>query len=662
MFDPRPIVLALAFAPHVAPDVQGGTVDGDLTELSLEELLDIEVTTVSRKAGSVADSPAAVYVITREDIRRSGHTSLPELLRLVPGMHVARVNSSAWAISARGENGRFSDKLLVMIDGRSIYTNLFSGVFWDAHDLLLEDIERIEVIRGPGGSVWGANAVNGVINVITRSAEDTQGSYATVLAGDEDRGIVGYRYGGEWGDTGHWRAFAKWSERDETVSPLDGSDSPDPWTYRRAGTRLDWEQGDRDSFTVEGEWYSGHVRERDVLLIPDPPFDASFEGTFLTDGGHALGRWVRQVSASSDFQLQAYVDVAERESRVFDHGQTTLDVDFQHRLEVNARHELVWGLGYRWWDTHADGTVSLEMLPDQRHDDLFSAFVQDEVRLRGDDLRLIVGTKVEHNDSTGFEIQPSVRGIWRPSADQAVWASISRAVRTPSVANEDASIIVNVVPGTPSTVMVIQGSDNFESEELTAYELGYRCRPLEGLSLDVAAFYHDYKNLDSLEPGTPYFDGAHVIVPLVFDNLREGQSLGLEVASTYEVSERWRLHGSLTGMSFREDYAQESQDPFTVNGESATPDYIVHLRSYLDLADDIEFDCGLYAVDGLRVLGVRDYWRVDGRLAWHPSDSLEVSLVAQNAFDPSHREFMSELDSALSEIERSLYLQASWRH
>ncbi|MEW6071719.1 MAG: TonB-dependent receptor [Planctomycetota bacterium] len=633
--------------------------DRDLTELSLEELLEVEVTTVSRKSSSVAGSPAAVYVITREDIRRSGHTSLPELLRLVPGLHVARVSSSSWAIAARGENGRFADKLLVMIDGRSIYTNLFSGVFWDAHDLPLEDIERIEVIRGPGGTIWGANAVNGVINVITRHTADTTGTYAHALVGDEDRGIASYRYGGRLGESTTWRGFAKWLERDATLSP-EGDTSPDPWSYFRTGARFDWNAGETDSFLVEGDLYRGQERERDRLLSPIPPYDRTFEGTFHNDGGFVLGRWSRTVSAHEDLQLQAFVDAMHRESAPLDIEQWTVDLDFQHRLGGDRRHEVIWGLGCRWWASDLQGTPSLEFVPAERDDHLFSGFVQDEIRLRGEELRLIVGTKLEHNDYTGFELQPNVRGIWQPSEDRAVWAAVSRAVRTPSVANDGFSYILDVIPGTPTTVVKLLGSRDFRSEDLLAYEIGCRWRPRRDLSFDLAAFYHDYDDLDSGEPGAPFFDGTYMIVPVYFANLRNAQSLGLELATTFAATENWRLFASLTGIDFRESFDEGSADQNTVDGESATPDYILHTRSYWNLAEDLDLDCGIYAVDGLRALGVRNYWRGDVRLAWRPTPRLEASLVLQNAWDPAHREFTSELDSALSEIERSAYVQMSW--
>jgi len=304
MHAPRLSSLALVVAPLVPPSGGPDPGETDLEAMSLEELLSLEVTTASRKATNLSDTAAAVFVITREDIRRSGHTSIPELLRMVPGMHVARINSSAWAVGSRGANGHFNDKLLVMIDGRSVYTNLFSGVFWDEPDVLLEDVDRIEVIRGPGGAIWGANAVSGVINIITRSAADTHGAYATALAGDEERGTAAYRYGDVYGENFHWRVFAKWFERDATHS-LMGGDSPDGWHYRRAGFRADWDKSDRDTFSFQGAWYSGHEREIDPLVMPTPPYDATFKGSFYNDGGHVLAKWDRTLSDDEDLSLQA---------------------------------------------------------------------------------------------------------------------------------------------------------------------------------------------------------------------------------------------------------------------------------------------------------------------------------------------------------------------
>jgi iron complex outermembrane recepter protein len=657
------IALAMVIPLLVSADeVEEITLDEvDYTTWSIEDLLDVVVTTVSRKETPILDSPAAVHVITREDIRRSGHTSIPEILRLAPGLHVARINSSTWAIGARGanNNGRFADKLLVMIDGRSVYTDLFSGVWWDAQDLILEDIERIEVIRGPGGAMWGANAVNGVINIITRSAEDTQGSYATAIVGDEDRGIFGYRYGGEFGDQGFWRAYGKALSRDSFHLHGEG-DSPDGWSMGRLGGRLDWSPNDRDSFTVDGGAYDGNQREIDRLVSPIPPYDATAKGTHETRGGHLLGRWSRVVSDRVHFDLQAYVDNSSRKADVFDHDHTTVDLDFQSRHQIGERHELMWGLGYRYLHTTFEGSPALDMDPHHRSDPLFSVFVQDEIALHEDDVRLILGAKLEHNEFTNFEFQPSARLLWKVTEGHSVWGALSRAVRTPSIINRGIVAPIDVTPGVPPTITMLYGSEDYDAEDLLAAEIGYRLAARDDLSLDITAFHHRYDNLQSIDPGTPFFDGTNVIMPLYMDTNREGESYGVEAAARLDVTESWRLQASLTFMRFHEKLGKSAVNGIALDGESMVPDYIVHLRSYHDLTDTLEFDFGLYAVDGLHEMRVRNYLRSDVRFAWHPTEDFEFSLVAQNVCDPGHLEFGDEPFSTAFEVERSVYFRLSW--
>jgi len=641
---PQPIALLLALLPAASALPQDDL--ERLADLSIEDLLGIEVTSVSRVARSLADSPAAIHVITQEDIRRSGHTTVAELLRTVPGMFVARINSSAWAVGPRGSASRFANSLLVMIDGRTVYSNLFSGVFWDTLDVPLVDVERIEVIRGPGGSVWGANAVDGVINVITKSAAETQGPYASVLFGNEERAIVETRYGGAL-DDGAYRVFAKWSDRDGTDDTA-GSTTDDAWHNVRGGFRMDWERG-ADSFTLQGDVYTSRVREGFSLLNLDPPFPITVADTQEKLGGNLLGRWSRAISEDRDWSLQGYLDVTDYENQVFHDERNTVDLDFQERRRLSSSQEIVWGLGFRWIDGRFEGTPALAVDPEESDDSLVSAFLQDELRLN-DAWSLLLGTKLEHNTLSGFEYEPSARLLWSRD-DQSVWAAVSRAVRMPSIVEHGISLPTNVIPGAPPTVIVTTGDEDFESEVLLAYEVGYRARATERLVLDFAAYYYDYDNLTSFRPGTPFLQGGVIVLPLFFDNEESGEAHGFELAGQYEATETWDLHGSFSWT--------DQSTPRAATAESVAPDYLANLRSSHELADDVDFDLSLYATAG--VPGVRSYVRGDARLAWRPREGYELSLVLQNAFDRQHAEWVDEFLSNAREIERSAYVQLSWK-
>ncbi|MEM7306290.1 MAG: TonB-dependent receptor [Planctomycetota bacterium] len=667
-FLPISLLLALAALPgpspvRTAPHAGAGTeADApDLTALSLEELLQVEVISVSRKPQTVPSSPAGVYVITQEDIRRSGHSSIPELLRMAPGVHVARINSSSWAVSARGFNGRFNNKMLVMIDGRTVFNNLFSGVFWDVQDVPLSDIERIEVIHGPGGTMWGANAVNGVINIITKSAEDTQGQELRVRVGNEDRGIVTSRYGSTFGENGYWRAYGKWFSRDASQA-LGGGDHPDPWSVARGGFRTDWTEDERDSFTVQGDFYDGRVREIDTVTAKSPPPDQIFKGTFDISGGNLLGRWRRQVSERSQTQLQVYLDLTRRVSELYDDERNTLDVDFQHRFEVNDTHELMWGLAYRLIESKFDGSTNFDLDQSRRSDQRFGAFIQDEMTLIEDKWSLTVGSKFEHNDFTGFEVQPSIRTLWQPGEAHTVWGAVSRAVRTPSVVQNDLVHKVAETTGPASVVStVLIGNDDLGADELTAYEVGWRFQAGDRAYFDLTGFYNDFSAADNFTVGsTMDLGGGEFVVPVFFDNAREAKVVGGEIAVDVVLSDAWRVRSGL-GLLDLEFEGDVVGTPIQPRSDAEEPNYIANLRSYWAVCEELDIDLGFYAVDDLDDFDVDGYLRVDARVAYRPSDSLEVVLGAQNVTDPQHQEFASALLSTASEIERSVYLDVTWR-
>ncbi len=656
---------AAAAGVDAAPAAEGSR---DLTELSLEELMNVQVMSVSKRTETMSEAAAAVYVLTQEDLRRAGVTSIPEALRQVPGLQVARATSNTWAISARGFNGRFANKLLVLIDGRSVYTPLFSGVFWDVQDTLLEDVERIEVIRGPGATLWGANAVNGVINIITKSAHQTQGGLVTAAAGSEIDHLVGVRYGAGAGRAS-WRLWAKAFDRDPGARP-DGGDAQDGWAVARGGFRLDATLADGDALTVQGDLYDGESGERQRfetfpdLVARDTVFDNEISG------GNLLARWSHTLTAASHLTLQAYYDRTERIlPTILGETRDTFDLDFQHAVST-VRHELVWGLGARRTRDRLDGSDFISFDPEERTDDLYGGFVQDEIVVVPERLWLTAGVKIEENDYTGLEVQPSVRALWIPRQRHTLWAAAARAVRTPSRAEEDVRLLADVLPpgalfpGAPPAIAVFLGSPSFESEELLAYEAGYRVGLPAGLFLDVAAFYNAYDELRSSSPGEPTLVLApvpHLIIPNVIDNRMEGETWGLEVAAQWWPSDRWRIVAAYTFLDMH--LALEEEDPtgaaLAVEGES--PEQQLSLRSSWDLTDGLALDLVGRYVDALPSQGVEDYVEADLRLAWTPRPELTLAVVGRNLVHDRHQEFVPEIiPTEPTAVERSVHAAVTW--
>ncbi len=651
----------------------GDTSQTDLTQLSLEELMNIEVTSVAKKPQRLAAAAAAIFVITHEDIRRSGATSLPEALRMVPGLQVARIDANKWAITARGFNGRFANKLLVLIDGRSVYTPSFSGVYWEVQDTLLEDVERIEVIRGPGATLWGANAVNGIINIMTKHAQDTQGGLITAGGGTEERGFGGVRYGTTLGEDAHVRLYVKYFNRDDFVD-TSGNNTDDAWHMLRGGFRLDWQVLDRHALTVQGDLYGGDASQNLTLPTLTPPFVMLIDDDIDLLGGNVLTRWQHTVAASSELTLQLYYDRTEREEKaIFRETRDTIDLDFQHRFALGQRQEIVWGLGYRYTHDHISESFFLAIDPDSRGDNLFSAFVQDEITLVPDRLRLTLGSKFEHNDHTGFEFQPNARFLWTPHARHAVWAAVSRAVRTPSRAEDDVRFNFAVLPpNTPlrnpsalPAVVTVEGNRDFDSEVMLAYELGYRVRPLERLSLDIAAFFTDYDNLRTGEPGSPVFSTSplppHLVLPNVLQNRMHGESHGVEVAVDWRPMDWWRLHLAYTYLQLHLRIDRDSQNPTAEEAAGQSPHHQVSFRSAMSLPWDLEFDVWLRYIDELPTLDVDRYVTLDLRLAWKPVKRLELALVGQNLLEGRHLEFRQELFPVPTAVQRSVYGKITWQ-
>jgi len=647
---------------------------GDLTNLSLDELMDVEITSVSKKEERLFQSAAAAYVIGQEEIRRSGMSSVPDLLRLVPGLEVAQIDGSKWAVSARGFNGRVANKLLVLIDGRSVYSQETSGVYWEVQDLLLEDIERIEVIRGPGGTLWGANAVNGVINIITKASHETQGALITMGTGTRERGFGSLRYGSKLGDKGYYRVYGKYFTQDG-LSDANGEDARDGQQALRGGGRLDLQLTRRDSLMLEGDFYGSKIRENPNAITLAAPFTppGNLPGSY--SGGNLLGRWTREFSKQSSMELQLYYDRFNRD--IFEIGGRidTFDVGLQHRLAIGKRQDVVWGLGSRVTrhESISSSAHPAQFNPPVESNVQLNIFAQDEITLLRDGLKLTIGTKVERFTELGepstFHAEPSVRVSWTPERRQTIWAAVSHAVKTPARSDTDIRGAVAAFPGPGGTPNIIAffGNQNFRSETVLAYEVGYRAQPHARLLLDVAGFYNFYDHLQSFEPGAPFFEGdpapGHVIIPAIFSNLMRGTTYGVETSVNLNVNTRLRLAGSYSFLRISLNKYAESLDNTTSKVvEGSSPQHQFQLHSYFRLSGKFELDAALYAVSGLVYQGAPNYARLDLRLGWHPSENVEISAGGQNLLDGRHAEFGSgEAAVRASEVRRSAYAKVTFR-
>ncbi|MDA1274212.1 MAG: TonB-dependent receptor [Verrucomicrobia bacterium] len=642
----------------------------DLAQFSLEDLGQIRVTTVSRKSENLSSAAAAIHVITQEDLRRSGVNSLPEALRMAPGLDVARANSRQWAISSRGFNELYANRLLVLLDGRTIYTPSFSGVFWEDTDALIEDIDRIEVIRGPGATLWGANAVNGVINIISKSAKDTQGILATGGGGIEEQAFGSLRYGGQMGSNAFYRVYGKYTDRD-AFTLADGTGAGDSWWTSQWGFRTDWEASEVNQLTIQGDAYhedwNGRVRRHSL----DPPrlFSAPFDAT--SKGANILGRWVHTFSTDSESTVQSYFDRTDKELGIVDEVRNTFDIDFQHRFRIGDRHEFVWGSGYRYsWDEFIESADFITDDPSKGLQ-LFSAFLQDEIELIPNRLKVMAGSKLEHHDFTGFELQPGIRVSWTPTERQTLWASVSRAVRTPSRAERGFQFFSDPPHSAPLPPLPIlvpgRGNPEFGSEDVIAYELGYRLQPHARVSLDLATFYNVYDNLYNavqlpLEIRYTASAQPYLVIPVTDDNGLRGETYGSELSMKWQPTDVWRLRANYTFLQMNL-HTKGLIRSFTEDSEGDSPQQQVSLWSDIDLGRRVEWGIGLRYVDPLPAQNVPGYTELDSRLAWKATSNCELSLVGRSLLDAHHPEFSPFLFAPRDvEVDRAVYGKVTLRY
>jgi iron complex outermembrane receptor protein len=659
---------AIADTPTDSPSA------GALKLLSVEELMNLEVTSVSKQPESLLQAASAIQVITGEDIRRAGATSIPEALRLADNLEVAQENSHDWAISARGFNANLANKLLVLIDGRAVYSPLYGGVLWNVQDYLLEDIERIEVISGPGGTLWGANAVNGVINIITKSAKDSQGLYAQAAGGNELQDLGGVRYGAELAPDVYLRVYGKYVDRGDEVTSS-GVRAEDSWHMGRGGFRMDAEPSAENKFTLQGDFYSGTENYGAI-------------GDAQLSGGNILGRWTHPMSDDSGMSLQTYYDhtylsqpFAASPAAAYYTGVPaasltdildTYDLDFQYHFKVGDRHRVIWGLGYRATHEIDEDLSVVQFYPPVLDQALYSGFLQDEIML-AQSVHLTIGSKLEHNDYTGFEVEPNTRLQWNLAPKQMLWAAVSRAVRTPSRYDHDLEVPTGLVDAPPPyqfPAYYLKGNPHFSSETLIAYETGYRAELGSKLSVSLSAFYNDYNDLRSTS-ATPTTALYIFPYPIVFENNLEGETHGIELTATYQLLDWWRLHGGYDLL--REDiHVKPGQvDATNATNETADPQQQFSLRSSMDLPHNLQLDAALRWVDQLHinngptggaVVGiVPSYFELDTRLAWHATNRLELSVVGQNLLHAYHVEYGFPSPTR-EEIERSVYGKITWRY
>ncbi len=617
----------------------------DLTNVSLEQLMNVEVFSASKKAERFFNTSAAVYVITPEDIRRSGANSIPDLLRMVPGISVQQVNAHSWDISARGFNGSvLANKLLVMIDGRAVYSPLFGGVFWELQDTLLEDIHRIEVIRGPGGALWGANAVNGVINIITKKAEDTQGGYVKLGAGTEERGFTSVRYGSQKNDW-FYRTYLKYFNRDE--GHRNSGTANDEWQMARTGFRAE-----KEHLTFQGDFYQGYLGQRATLSSFTSPYQAISEEPSYAQGGNLLTRYQQD-----DWSLQSYWQMTNQDFQSFKELRNMFDTEFNHHVEVASNQEVTWGLGYRLNLENMTNTETLAINENSRIDQVFSLFAQDEIKLLEDKLRFILGSKLEHNIYTDYEIQPNARVSYDLNDKNLVWAAVSQAIRTPSRLESDGNVLG--AAAAPSLFTRLQGSHDLKAEKMRSYELGYRTQPRDNLFFDFSLFADHYDDLityvtlgDTTENGFP-------LTPYLAANGLEGETYGIELSSDITLQEWWKIKGAYTFTTLNIMKSQDIVDTIGVEDflENAVPRNSAYIRSSFDLPYGFELDTTFRYADSFAHHRIPSNTQMDISIG-KTIQEWEIGIVGQNLLRDHHRQSYAGLSTATTQVERSVYVKA----
>jgi len=624
-------------------------------DLSLQDLLSVEVTSVSKTHQSLSDVATAVYVITDDDIKRSGSSTIPELLRLAPGINVAQIDAYQWAISARGFNGLRANKLLVMLDGRSLYTPLYGGVYWDAQDVLLEDVARIEVIRGPGGSIWGANAVNGVINIITHNTKDTQGNMISAGAGNETKAVISARHGGSNSQKTHYKLYAKARKHDDSINYND-LPTDDAIRFLQSGFRVDHQTTKNSNINLQGDIYRGLRDMYSEINIPTAPFQLIHRNE-VTSGGNLMARWEDLLENNSQVSLQVHIDQNKRESTMLHDSSTTIDTEFQLQLAPKGQHSITWGASYRYFKDEFNGDFTLTTDNERREDDLFGAYVQDEISFATHNIKLILGSKVEHNDYSGIEIQPSVRMLWSPDESQSYWAAISRAVHTPTRFSHDGEVNIYIPSQFAPMIISVQGNRELDSESLIAYEAGWRSQINKALSLDLALFYNDYDKLRGRTSGDVYFENGIMVIPTMYDNNLTGNSHGFEVSAVWQAADWWQIQSNYSYLRLKVDSEVNSSSDEAI--ADISPEHQVNIISNFSISPKINLNLSARYVS--KLTGVPAYLELDTNLAWRIKQNLALSLIGRNLLDKQHPELLTAQSSEPpNEQQRAIFTKIRW--
>lgn len=640
-----------------------------LLSLSLVDLLDVDITSVAKKTQKISETAAAISVISQDEIRRSSATTLPELLRLVTGLQVVQTNGHTWSISARGFNDIYASKLLVMIDGRSIYTPEFSGVSWQNQDTVLEDIERIEVIRGPGGTVWGANAVNGVINIITKNAKETQGGLLSVGTGNIDRAFGSVRYGDKLNDHTYMRVYAKGSQQE----PFKNGKIDDDWWAQRAGMRIDSDTSASTHWMLQSE--TSHVEKSNYKFFSHDPT------TQLARGTHLLGNVKHEISENSDFFAQLYYDYAQQDLGNYASSNDTIDIDMHQRWRANAQHEFTWGGGYRSILEQSNNSSVYYYIPSERRERIVNLFLQDEIKFTPD-IKVTLGNKLEHRSGTHWEAQPSIRGLWAISPQHSFWSAISRSVRTPARLEQDSNLnfFLSAKASNEYPIPVfgtILGTKNVRPETLISHELGWRFQPNKRFSVDSTIFYNEYKDLIGYAFSENVFNPnpPSVIVPGIFKNIATAHVYGLETTANWQFTPQLRLQAGYTYLRSNVHLLPDNNTVYPRSSllftQGLNVPHQVSLRTQWDFAPKWQWDMNVRYLSRINMpitenspaaTSIRAYVTLDTRLAWKMRKDVELSLVGKNLLDKQHLEFTSlkGSDYLRTEVPRSAYLQLRW--
>jgi iron complex outermembrane receptor protein len=645
----------------------------DLTELSLEDLMDIEVTSVSKKSEKLSEAAAAIYVLTGEEIIRSGAQTIPDALRMVPGLQVAAIDANTWAISSRGFNGQYSNKLLVLIDGRCVYSPLFSGVWWDIQDVILDDIDRIEVIRGPGATLWGANAVNGVINIITKNAAESLGMSYRASVGTGDRKAVSARYGAGIGEDKYLRVYGKFFDRDGSINSY-GIDNADDWRIYRAGLKFCANIGASNEVVFQGDYYNGYSGYTYLMASMEMPYYDLVSDHCDLAGGNMMGRWIKRFNDNSNLTIQAFYDWTRRKENFFSGQSHAADIEVQHNFSLKRSFDIVWGLGQRVIFDDLDDSRVISF-PDKKKTYKFSnIFLQCDLQILPQKLKIIFGTKVENNDYTGWEIQPNFRFLLQPDESHTFWGAVSRAVRTPSRGEFDGSVFVAVIPplstANPTELAVkieYQGGETSNSESMISYELGYRFAASQLLSLDISGFYSKYKDLltgDLGEPTIVMDYSPYILQPIYIHNKIGCESHGYEIALDLMPLEALKLRSymSYIWMSRRHDGLDGGYSELSAMGyfESQTPEYQCGLNAYFIPISRVSLFAGFKYIGEMEDANIDSYTTIDARISYRFWGGAEAFVIGRNLTNNEHVEFMSEMNRVSTKVERKIYSGISW--